>query len=36
MVPPEWFRIDLIQDRWRVQLKTFVDRQEEGQKESVE
>jgi hypothetical protein len=30
LVPREWFRIDLMQDRWRAQLKTFVDRQAEG------
>ncbi|MFE7811175.1 hypothetical protein ACFU5P_04170 [Streptomyces sp. NPDC057433] len=30
LVPRDWFRIDLTQDRWRAQLKTFVDRQAEG------
>jgi hypothetical protein len=30
LVPREWFRIDLTQDRWRSQLKTFVDQQVEG------
>ncbi|MCX5559825.1 hypothetical protein [Streptomyces sp. NBC_00038] len=30
LVPRDWFRIDLTQDRWRGQLKTFVDRQAEG------
>ncbi|MFE1286654.1 hypothetical protein [Streptomyces sp. NPDC058751] len=30
LVPREWFRIDLVQDRWRKQLKTFVDLQAEG------
>jgi hypothetical protein len=27
IVPRDWFRIDLTLDRWRAQLKTFVDRQ---------
>ncbi|MER7178283.1 hypothetical protein ABT404_02100 [Streptomyces hyaluromycini] len=30
LVPRDWFRIDLTQDRWRAQLKTFVDHQAEG------
>lgn len=30
LVPRDWFRIDLTQDRWRGQLKTFVDQQAEG------
>ena len=30
LVPREWFRVDLMRDRWRSQLKTFVDRQSEG------
>jgi hypothetical protein len=30
LVPRDWFRVDLGQDRWRGQLKTFVDRQAEG------
>lgn len=30
LVPKDWFRIDLVQDRWRAQLKTFVDHQAEG------
>ncbi|MGW2228069.1 hypothetical protein [Streptomyces formicae] len=30
LVPRDWFRIDLTQDRWRGQLKTFVDRQAAG------
>ncbi|MET7380002.1 hypothetical protein ABZT08_14490 [Streptomyces sp. NPDC005526] len=30
LVPRDWFRVDLTQDRWRAQLKTFVDRQAEG------
>jgi hypothetical protein len=36
LVPREWFRIDLMQDRWRAQLKTFVDRQAEGRNVSAE
>ncbi|MBR8643173.1 hypothetical protein KEF29_37200 [Streptomyces tuirus] len=36
LVPREWFRIDLMQDRWRAQLKTFVDRQAEGRRVSGE
>ncbi|WP_367044181.1 hypothetical protein [Streptomyces sp. Je 1-332] len=27
LVPREWYRVDLTQDRWRSQLKTFVDGQ---------
>lgn len=27
LVPRDWFRIDLTLDRWRPQLKTFVDQQ---------
>lgn len=34
LVPREWFRIDLTQDRWRRTLKTFVDRQAEGRRVS--
>jgi hypothetical protein len=30
LVPRDWFRIDLTQDRWRGQLKTFVDLQADG------
>ncbi|MFJ2608880.1 hypothetical protein ACIO13_28455 [Streptomyces sp. NPDC087425] len=30
LVPRDWFRIDLVQDRWRAQLKTFVDHQAKG------
>ncbi|MFE7069843.1 hypothetical protein ACFU96_07125 [Streptomyces sp. NPDC057620] len=30
LVPRDWFRIDLTQERWRGQLKTFVDLQAEG------
>ncbi|WP_282702949.1 hypothetical protein [Streptomyces sp. CC219B] len=36
LVPREWFRIDLTQDRWRSQLKTFVDRQTAGRHVSAE
>jgi len=36
LVPREWFRIDLTQDRWRGQLKTFVDHQAEGRHVSAE
>ncbi|MGW3723737.1 hypothetical protein [Streptomyces sp. NPDC000851] len=27
LVPRDWFRIDLTQERWRGQLKTFVDKE---------
>ncbi|MFF2845667.1 hypothetical protein ACFVT5_04975 [Streptomyces sp. NPDC058001] len=27
LVPRDWFRLDLTQERWRGQLKTFVDRE---------
>lgn len=27
LVPRDWFRIDLMQERWRSQLKVFVDRE---------
>ncbi|MGC0330236.1 hypothetical protein RKD23_003226 [Streptomyces sp. SAI-170] len=30
LVPREWFRVDLTGDRWRAQLKTFVDQQAAG------
>ncbi|SEE77352.1 hypothetical protein [Streptomyces sp. Ag109_O5-10] len=30
LVPRDWFRIDLTQERWRAQLKTFVDHQADG------
>ncbi|MFG2959895.1 hypothetical protein ACGF5O_40000 [Streptomyces sp. NPDC048291] len=30
LVPRDWFRIDLAQERWRAQLKTFVDHQADG------
>lgn len=30
LVPRDWFRVDLTQDRWRPQLKTFVDRHTAG------
>lgn len=36
LVPREWFRVDLMRDRWRAQLKTFVDRQSEGRNVSAE
>ncbi|MEU4147709.1 hypothetical protein [Streptomyces parvulus] len=36
LVPREWFRIDLTRDRWRAQLKTFVDRQAQGKTVSAE
>ncbi|MDQ0715390.1 hypothetical protein QFZ55_004842 [Streptomyces luteogriseus] len=36
LVPREWFRVDLMRDRWRSQLKTFVDRQSEGRPLSAE
>jgi hypothetical protein len=36
LVPRDWFRIDLTRDRWRGQLKTFVDRQAEGKNVTAE
>ncbi|MFI8896170.1 hypothetical protein [Streptomyces paradoxus] len=36
LVPREWFRVDLMRDRWRAQLKTFVDAQSEGRHVSAE
>jgi hypothetical protein len=30
LVPREWFRVDLTQERWRPQLTTFVDRHTAG------
>ncbi|MFJ8597205.1 hypothetical protein ACIREM_00490 [Streptomyces shenzhenensis] len=36
LVPRNWFRIDLTLDRWRPQLKTFVDRQTAGRPLSAE
>ncbi|PNG20899.1 hypothetical protein C1J00_17785 [Streptomyces cahuitamycinicus] len=36
LVPREWFRVDLMRDRWRAQLKTFVDAQSEGRHGSGE
>ncbi|KOX33563.1 hypothetical protein ADL07_09595 [Streptomyces sp. NRRL F-4707] len=36
LVPREWFRIDLTRDRWRTQLKTFVDRHARGRQVSAE
>ncbi|MER5258971.1 hypothetical protein [Streptomyces sp. NPDC002855] len=36
LVPREWFRVDLTQDRWRSHLKTFVDREAQGRGVSAE
>lgn len=36
LVPRDWFRIDLVQDRWRGQLKTFVDLQADGKNAPAE
>lgn len=36
LVPRDWFRIDLTLERWRPQLKTFVDRQTAGRTLSTE
>ncbi|MFF3376096.1 hypothetical protein ACFYXF_24465 [Streptomyces sp. NPDC002680] len=36
LVPREWFRIDLTHDRWRAQLKTFVDHQAAGRRVTAE
>lgn len=30
LVPRDWFRVDLTQERWRGQLKTFVDKEFAG------
>ncbi|MFF4231625.1 hypothetical protein [Streptomyces sp. NPDC001820] len=30
LVPRDWFRVDLTHERWRRQLKTFVDRESAG------
>ncbi|MFE9311319.1 hypothetical protein ACFYM5_27250 [Streptomyces sp. NPDC006706] len=30
LVPRDWFRVDLTQERWRRQLKTFVDKESAG------
>ncbi|MCX2927357.1 hypothetical protein [Streptomyces sp. NEAU-W12] len=30
LVPRDWFRVDLTQDRWRGQLKTYVDKEFAG------
>ncbi|MBM7169957.1 hypothetical protein JQK87_16335 [Streptomyces sp. G44] len=30
LVPRDWFRVDLTHERWRGQLKTFVDREASG------
>ncbi|MEU1081452.1 hypothetical protein ABZ368_14595 [Streptomyces sp. NPDC005908] len=36
LVPREWFRVDLMQDRWRRQLKTFVEKQADGRQVPAE
>ncbi|MFC8129023.1 hypothetical protein [Streptomyces sp. NPDC057302] len=36
LVPREWFRVDLTQDRWRRHLKTFVDGQAQGRAVSAD
>ncbi|MFD4630125.1 hypothetical protein ACFVYR_16765 [Streptomyces sp. NPDC058284] len=36
LVPRDWFRVDLTLDRWRPQLKTFVDQQAAGRHMSAE
>ncbi|MFF3927190.1 hypothetical protein [Streptomyces hirsutus] len=36
LVPREWFRIDLMQDRWRGRLKTFVAQHAEGRRVPAE
>ncbi|MFD8263950.1 hypothetical protein [Streptomyces althioticus] len=36
LVPREWFRIDLLQDRWRRQLRTFVEKQAVGRQVPAE
>ncbi|MEV7147298.1 hypothetical protein AB0O05_12485 [Streptomyces sp. NPDC093084] len=36
LVPRDWFRIDLTEERWRAQLKTFVDHQAEGKNVSAD
>ncbi|MFF1377062.1 hypothetical protein [Streptomyces sp. NPDC058308] len=36
LVPRDWFRIDLTLDRWRPQLKTFVDQQAAGRHMSAQ
>ncbi|MET9184040.1 hypothetical protein [Streptomyces tendae] len=34
LVPRDWFHVDLTQDRWRGQLKTYVDREFAGSRTS--
>lgn len=36
LVPRDWFRVDLVQERWRGQLKTYVDREFAGSGTSAE
>jgi hypothetical protein len=36
LVPRDWFRVDLTHERWRRQLKTFVDKQSTGSGASAE
>ena len=36
LVPRDWFRVDLTHERWRRQLKTFVDKQSAGSGASAE
>ncbi|MEU9645126.1 hypothetical protein [Streptomyces sp. NPDC048188] len=36
LVPRDWFRVDLTKERWRSQLKTFVDKQCAGSHTSAE
>ncbi|MFD5516102.1 hypothetical protein [Streptomyces sp. NPDC127066] len=36
LVPRDWFRVDLTHDRWRRQLKTFVDKESEGNRVPAE
>ncbi|MET9718469.1 hypothetical protein ABZZ46_24000 [Streptomyces rochei] len=36
LIPRDWFRIDLTQERWRSQLKVFVDKECSGGRTSAE
>ncbi|WP_406474644.1 hypothetical protein [Streptomyces sp. NBC_01615] len=36
LVPRDWFRVDLTHERWRRQLKTFVDKESAGSGVSAE
>ncbi|MEU2964721.1 hypothetical protein ABZ687_07060 [Streptomyces ardesiacus] len=36
LVPRDWFRVDLTKERWRSQLKTFVDKEFAGSRTSAE